>query len=385
MGARILIPYLRAGLGHLVQAQAIAASLRQMRPEWDVRLMDAAAELDDALLQKTFVDLWKVLLKMPAPLATLIFGMEKLAPRLTRALNRRSFRTSVPKAAAWLAGHRPDLIMCTHWACAHLFSMARAVTPAPADAAGSAVAAAPRPMPIFYLYGELGATYSVAMCGADTYFSLSDKVTDGLAGLGIDRERIRTVPLVVDPAMVRTTVPPEVLRRGLGIPAGSLVVVLSLGGEGIGRTLPFIKAFARGVSGATLLVLTGRNADLLEKVRRQVASPAVIPLGYQEDLSPIVGSADVLAGKCGTGFASMAMTTGIPLIVTHLGAPNEKGNMRYIVEHGHGWYCPRPAAFTRRIAELVKDHGACAERSPAGAVAANGAEIVAKAVVEALE
>jgi len=29
---------------------------------WDVRLMDAARDLDDDLMQKTFVDLWKVLL-----------------------------------------------------------------------------------------------------------------------------------------------------------------------------------------------------------------------------------------------------------------------------------------------------------------------------------
>jgi len=376
MGRRILIPYLKAGLGHLVQAQAIAGELRRMKPDWDVQLMDAADELQDELLRRNFVELWKVLLKMPGPLSAAMFAVEKLAPGLVRALNRGSFRTAVPKAAAHLAAHPPDLIMCTHWACAHLFAMARATTSAPT---------AP---PIYYLYGELDTTYSVAACGADRYFSLSEKVSDGLARLGIDRERIREVPLVVDPAMVTSDVPRDVLRRGLGVPADSLAVVLSLGGEGIGRTLPFIRAFARAVKGATLIVLTGRNAELLGKIRHQVRSPAVVPLGYQEDLSPIVASADVLAGKCGTGFAAMAMTTGIPLIVTHLGAPNERGNMRFIVEHGHGWYCPRPAAFCRKVTELAGTRASCRDGDPPGAPRRrefrSGALAIAADIVESL-
>jgi hypothetical protein len=374
MTRRILIPYLKAGLGHLVQAQAIAGFLRRARPKWDVRLMDIAAELDDALLQRTFVDLWKVFLKMPGPLAAAVFSLERLLPRVLRALNRRSFRTSVPKAADWLRRNPPDLIMATHWACSQLFSMARGT--------GRVTAR----IPIFYLYGELDTIYSIADCGADRYFALSGKVAEGLAGLGIDPRIIRQIPLVVDPSMVTTDVPREVLRRGLGVPADSLAVVLSLGGEGIGRTLPFVKAFARSAKGATLIVLTGKNAGLLDLLRRQVDSPAVIPLGYQEDLSPIVASADVLAGKCGTGFAAMAIATGIPLLVTHLGAPNERGNMRFVVEHGHGWYCPRPAAFTLKIAEIVKERASCTEgpRPVRQRPARNGAQTIAQEIVEEL-
>jgi len=170
------------------------------------------------------------------------------------------------------------------------------------------------------------------------------------------------------------------------VPADSLAVVLSLGGEGIGRTLPFVRAFAQAARGATLLVLTGRNTELLEKVRAQVRSPSVIALGYQEDLSPLVASADVLAGKCGTGFAAMAIATGIPLLVTHLGAPNERGNMRFIVEHGHGWYCPRPSVFVHKVSELARERASCAEgaQSSRRSDFRNGAQTIAAAIVEAL-
>ena len=370
MRRRILIPYLSAGLGHLVHAQAIAFFLHRMRPDWDVRLMDAARDLDDALMQKTFVAFWRIVLKMPGPVSSALFGMERLAPGLVRALNRRSFRTAVPKAAAYLAENPVDLIMSTHWACSHMFAMAR----------GS------RTVPIYSIYGELETAYSIANCGADLYFSLTGKVTDGLVRLGIDRAIIRQVPLVVDPAMVRSDVPRDVLRRGLGIPPEHFAVVMSLGGEGIGRAIPFIEAFARDARGATLVVLTGRNARLLDKIRRRVRSPAVVALGYQEDLSPIIASADALAGKVGTGFAAVAIATGRPLIVTHIGAPNERGSMRFIVENGHGWYCPRPRMFVRKVSELARERASCTESSGAAgrAVVQNGAENIAAEIVDAL-
>jgi UDP-N-acetylglucosamine:LPS N-acetylglucosamine transferase len=186
--------------------------------------------------------------------------------------------------------------------------------------------------------------------------------------------------------MVRSDVPRDVLRQGLGIPPEHFAVVLSLGGEGIGRTIPFIEAFANDVTGATLVVLTGRNAELLDKIRRRVPSPAVVALGYQEDLSPIIASADALAGKVGTGFAAMAIVTGLPLIVTHIGAPNERGSMRFIVENGHGWYCPRPQMFVRKVTELARERASCTESTGAAgrAVAQNGAETIASVIVEAL-
>ncbi len=90
-----------------------------------------------------------------------------------------------------------------------------------------------------------------------------------------------------------------------------------------------------------------------------------VALGYQEDISGIIGAADVLAGKCGTGFAMMAMATGVPLIVTHLGAPNERGNMRYVVENGYGWYCPRPRLFAERVSLIIRDRAACKDKGRA--------------------
>jgi len=185
---------------------------------------------------------------------------------------------------------------------------------------------------------------------------------------------------------MESAVPREILRRGLGIPQENLAVVLSLGGEGIGRTLPFIETFARDVKGASLIVLTGHNKELLSKIENRIRSRSVIAMGYQEDISGIIAAADVMAGKCGTGYAAMAIATEIPLIVTHLGAPNERGNMRHCVENGHGWYCPRPRRFAERVTMLVRDRAGCRETSGRAEAADRrlGAETIAAAIVDCL-
>jgi len=368
MGRKILIPYLMSGLGHYTQAQAIAHYILRLRPDWDVRLFEPARELPDAAMQRTFIDLWRVMLGLPAFAQKALFGLEHLLPRATRAANRSRFRQAVPRAAAFLDRENPDLIMSTHWACTTLFAMARG----------------DRRIPLYYVYGEIGETYSIAECGADHYFTLSAKVSDDLERMGVPRAAMQQVPVIVDPAMVNSATPRDVLRRGLGIPERQLAVMLSLGGEGIGTCLPFVTAFARDVHGATLIALTGRNARLLEDIRRAVKSPSVIAMGFQEDLSGVVASADVLAGKSGTGFVSLALATGKPLIVTHLGAPNEEGNMRHVVANGHGWYCPRPAAFVQKVNELAERHPQCPARPAGCPQPRNGAEDIARAVVQAL-
>jgi UDP-N-acetylglucosamine:LPS N-acetylglucosamine transferase len=370
MSKRILFPYLSAGLGHLILAQSIAHYVRLMRPDWEIRIMDAARELDDGLLKKTFEDVWRSLLKMPPILSRFFFALERLFPSLVVALNHRSFRTAVPKAAAFLAAYRPDLIMSTHWACAHLFSMARA----------------DNPIPLFLIYGELGATYSVIKSGADLYFAPTPRIEEGLVKIGVPPDRIRPVPFVVDPHLMDNRVPRDELKRQLGIPADRLCVVLSLGGEGIGLSMRFIEEFVRQVEGASLVVLTGRNVKLLGELESRFKGDTVISLGYREDISGILSAADVLAGKSGTGYAMLAVKKGIPLIITHIGAPNEAENMRYIVENGYGWFCPRPRQFVQRLSIMARDRGSYSDVIERLRLVDrhNGAETIAAAIVETL-
>jgi len=60
--------------------------------------------------------------------------------------------------------------------------------------------------------------------------------------------------------------------------------------------------------------------------------------------------------------------------------------MRYIVEHGYGWFCPRPRQFVQRLSLMARDRGSFKDVLARLAVvdARNGAETMAAAIVDAL-
>ena len=322
-------------------------------------------------MKRTFEDLWRVFLKIQAIVSQFLFALERLAPRL---VGNRPKPPGVPNGGPQSRGVPFRLQAGPHHV--HPLGVLASFLHGPGG----------EQVPLFYIYGEVGATYGVINCGADRYFTLTPRIEDGLRRIGIAPQKMQRVPMVVHPHLLANGAPREYFKKRLGVPENDLLVILSLGGEGIGHSLRFVDAFVNGAEGATLMVLTGRNDDLLRELSARFESPKVVPMGYQEDISGIVAAADVLAGKCGTGYAMMAMKKGIPLIVTHIGAPNERENMRFIVDNGYGWFCPRPRQFVQRVGLLAQDRASCRDvmerLSQVGPQ--NGAEAIAEAIVSSL-
>jgi processive 1,2-diacylglycerol beta-glucosyltransferase len=152
-------------------------------------------------------------------------------------------------------------------------------------------------------------------------------------------------------------------RRALGIDPDRFTVMLSLGGEGIGRLFSYVDHYARHGSSAQLLVLTGRNAGLLARLDsylegRPGAARLVKAYGFLPDLITHLAAADVAAGKCGASFVSELVAARRPLLVMQLGAPNEAANRTYLAQRGFAWDVPRPVDFT----ELVESFASGDER-----------------------
>jgi UDP-N-acetylglucosamine:LPS N-acetylglucosamine transferase len=370
MKRKILVPYISAGLGHFVNAQAVSHYLRLLRPEWEIRLMDVVEEFDDHLLRRAYQELWKTVLVLPPALSSFFFDMELRAPALFSRINRKFLRTSIPKAAEFLAEYRPDAVMSTHWACTHLFVVARGETA----------------VPILNLHGELGGVFALANCGADLYFAYTEGARAGLVSVGVPADRIVRIPFIVHPDMLDDGVPRSAAKRALGIPEDRLTVVFSMGGDGMGPAMKFVDAFVESVPEATLVVLAGRNGELLEEAKRREDGSRVVVYGYLPDISGILSAADLLAGKCGTSFVTLAVKRRIPLIITRIGAPNERDNMRHVVENGFGWLCTRPREFADCLRGIIRDptgYRQAAERLQA-VDGENGAAVIASTIVERL-
>jgi UDP-N-acetylglucosamine:LPS N-acetylglucosamine transferase len=339
--------------------------------------MDLAADLKADALEGLYVRGWQTMLGLPRGIQTGLYALNRLFPWGFMMSQERAIRRSLPAACAFLRTDRPDAIVSTHWGCTRVLDRAR-------RAEGMHI-------PLYYVYTELAGAEWPVLCGADRYFCLTDEAEEALVSVRVPRERIVRVGLVVRPELYRDLPPRQEARRALNLRDDTFTVLFSLGGEGIGKTIPFLDHFSTHARQAQILAVTGRNSALLEELEkryppRQDRSP-VVSIGFLDSLRLPFAAADALAGKCGGSFAVEAIATGRPLLVTRAGAPNEADNRDYMVKHGRAMSTERPADFTAAIEGLAAGGtvGAFVRDGAVGGFRMTGAADIAGFVLEGLQ
>ncbi len=372
-GKKILMSYFLAGSAHLVVARAVAHYIAQKRPGWKIRYIEPSDELRDVRVRKFYRDSWMKLLKSPF-LAKIVFTVGELFPSASAAYNSYIIGKLVPKAFGFLMGYQPDLIFSTHWGCTHIFSKARKHG---------------YDVPIFYIDTDMAAGYYLQNCGADVYFVLSDEALEQLSKKGVPRDRIVKVNFLVRPQFMN---PPSKAqaRKELGLKKNDFVVLFTAGGEGIGPVEEFVRAFleaSRDKKNAKIMVVTGRNKELYEKLQKEYPAGRVIPLGYREDMHVLMAASDIVTGKCGANYTMETIISRRPFIVTQIGAPNEKPNMEFVVKNGYGWYAPTPGKFKDIILEIFNTPGVLqnAVEALSKVPRRNGAEEIAEYIIYHVE
>jgi len=364
--APVLVPYFAAGAGHFSAAQAVAAAVaeRGCRAE----LLDAAV-LGGQRTERFYVSSWNWILRHRRA-GRLAFACDAMQPAIGRLVNRRAVAEAVPAARRLLDMQRPAAVLATHWGAGHIFAAARRQ-------------ARHRP-PLFYLFTELGGDYGLIACGADCFFAMGAAAAASLHTAGVEACDIEQVSPVTH-RRFRTAPDRDEARRRLHLDRSAPVVLYGLGGAGIGYAQTFIDACTRAVPDAVLLVATGRNAALRNRLAAQFAGAQVVPMPFRGDMEVLLAAADLVAGKCGTLFTLEVVASRRPFVITEIGAPNERHNRDFVVENRYGWYAPSPRAFASAVrCALLGGDLEAAERALANAPEPAGADEIAVRVAAAV-
>jgi 1,2-diacylglycerol 3-beta-galactosyltransferase len=141
-------------------------------------------------------------------------------------------------------------------------------------------------------------------------------------------------------------------RRELGLAEHHPTVLLIGGGEGYGKLDKIATEIATAVSTAQLLIITGRNQRLrqrLEALQPTWPIPSHI-YGFVQNMPQLMSAADILITKAGPGTLSEAFIAGLPPIIFGYIPGQELGNVAYVQQHEAGAYATEPQA----IAQLVQ-------------------------------
>jgi 1,2-diacylglycerol 3-beta-galactosyltransferase len=143
-------------------------------------------------------------------------------------------------------------------------------------------------------------------------------------------------------------------RARLGLAREGRVVLLVGGGDGMGPLFDTARALDAALPGdgaaPQLVVVTGRNAALRERLLAQSWRLPVRVEGFVTNMPEWMAAADVLVTKAGPGTITEGLLSGLPLVLIGKVPGQEDGNVDYVVESGVGAWEPRPehAAATLR-------------------------------------
>lgn len=111
--------------------------------------------------------------------------------------------------------------------------------------------------------------------------------------------------------------PKRAMRQKLNLPTEQFNILLLMGGAGSPVLKSYVKEIAKANTKAHLVVITGRNHKLAEKIR-QIELPAGLTmdvLGYTKDVAEYMAAADVLITKPGPTTIAEAIALDLPLIL----------------------------------------------------------------------
>jgi len=164
------------------------------------------------------------------------------------------------------------------------------------------------------------------------------EVYDRALERGIPAERIFQLGHPVHPKFEDVSETKLELRKQLGLPLEKTIALLMAGGEGGGKLLPTTLALARSSLPLHLIVVTGRNAALRQKLNELAPSlqlPMTI-LGYCNNVPELMRAADLLVTKAGPGTIAEASVAEVPVVVYDFIPGQERGNLEYVRTNGIG-------------------------------------------------
>ncbi len=140
------------------------------------------------------------------------------------------------------------------------------------------------------------------------------------------------------------------IREKLGWPKDKLIILLVGGGEGMGPLEEITREINNANLDAGLVVITGRNKRLKEKLESIKWSIPVHICGFVKNMPDFMRAADILLTKAGPGTISEALIAGLPIILYHRISGQEEGNVSYLIDEGAGVWAPE----TEDIIETLK-------------------------------
>lgn len=323
MPLKILVLSASVGAGHLRAAEAVELALRELAPEDDVQNMDVLT-LTNGMFRKLYGSAYLDLVnKMPHVLGYFYDFLDRppSPQKKSDTLRRMAQRMNLGKFIKFLSATPWDVVVNTHFLPAEMIAGLKSKGDFPA------------PQLTVTTDFETHRLWSNEPC--EHYFTATREGARYLEHWGVAAGKCTVTGIPIHPRFSKRPSREECrAKHNIG---GDRPVVLQLaGGFGVGPIEQILDSLCKIEQPLELIVVTGRNADLMEKLlsKKLPERHRVKILGFTTEMDELMTAADLIVTKPGGLTTSEALACGAAIAVVNPIPGQESRNSDFLLEHG---------------------------------------------------
>ena len=347
---KILIPYIEAGMGHIVTAEAIANALEE---KWGDKCLVMREYIfrdsDNPVLpkyEKFLIEQVRGYSKFPGLGNLEMAAMHIIGSKNTlKLMHYTSFRKATLATIEEYAKYEPDVIVATHY-----FTAFSAVEYRNKYDKSCKVA----------LYCPDNNVHGWWDNRVDMLFTNNHLATADALKYKFPKDRVREVFYPTRPAVTEANGNKEEYREKFGIPKEKFAVVVADGVYAKAKAKQVTEELLRSKLPLTVCLLAGKNEKLKAKFEAKKAklpeNITLLTFGFLSDAPKLYGACDLFVTKAGPNAVLDSVMMGTPIIIDYYATPIEKATKKLFIDHRKcGYYISHIRNIRRAVEELSCD------------------------------
>jgi processive 1,2-diacylglycerol beta-glucosyltransferase len=344
---RILLLSVSAGAGHVRAADALdatVAALAAQGGEVEARHLDVM-DFVPSSFRRIYADFYLSLITRYPRIWGMLYRItgdarpDAVVQRMRRTIERLNTR----RLRAAIADFAPDAIICTHFLPAEM--LARQIRKGRVTA------------PVYLQVTDFDLHRMWVVPGMTGYFAASPEIAHRMHAVGLPAARIHTTGIPVMPAFAAAH-DRAALAQSFGMDPARPAYLVMGGGAGVGALDELADTLLSHGGDFQLVVLAGRNADMLARLCKLAGGKhagRLFPQGYTKHVEQLMACCDLAITKPGGLTTSECLAMGLPMVVNAPIPGQEERNADYLMEQGAAWKAIDAVALAWRLNALRDD------------------------------
>lgn len=337
---RVLLLYISDISGHRQAACAIEDALKALNPQTEVLNLNSF-NYTNPITEKIVNRLYMSVIKRTPGIWDYLYDNPSIVKR-TEKIKDIIHKQNSPKFKRLFDQFGPDIIVCTQAFPCGIAADFKKIYNTNLPLIGVLTDYAPHS---YWIYDTV-----------DYYVTPCDEVGEKFAQKGVDSRKIKPYGIPISRKFLSNHNKEELFRK-LGLAKDRPVILAMGGGQGLGPMNKIVSAFKKMRIASELIVVTGNNRKLYDKLDRSIKSSKkkIFLYEFASNIDELMEAATLVITKAGGLTTAEALSKGLPMIIIKPLPGQEEINTAYLLDKRAAVEITDDDDLSKVIQELISD------------------------------